>query len=45
VLISDGYDRELARSLEESGGFLLKRPLEDAEVDRILAEIAARPQS
>jgi K+-sensing histidine kinase KdpD len=42
VLISDGYDRELARSLEESGGYLLARPIDDAELDRILAEIGVR---
>lgn len=43
VLISDGYDRELARSLEESGGFLLARPIEEVELDRILSGIALRP--
>ena len=42
ILMSDGYDRDLARSLEESGNFLLKRPWEEAELDRVLAEVAAR---
>jgi signal transduction histidine kinase len=42
VLLSDGYDRELARSLEESGGYLLALPFEGAELDRILGEIAGR---
>jgi len=42
VLISDGYDRELARSLEESGGYLLARPIDDADLDRILAGIGVR---
>ena len=42
VLLSDGYDRELARSLEESGGFLLALPIDDGQLDRILREIANR---
>jgi signal transduction histidine kinase len=42
VLISDAYDKELARSLEESGGFLLAQPIDESELDRILGEIAAR---
>jgi CheY-like chemotaxis protein len=41
VLVSDGYDPELARSLEESAGFLLGRPVKESELDAILAKIAA----
>jgi len=42
VLVSDGYDRDLAHSLEGSGGFLLARPLEAAELDRALEAMEAR---
>ncbi len=36
VLISDGYDAELARSIEESGSFLLWPPgIKESELDRI----------
>ncbi len=42
VLISDGYDQHLAASLEQNGGFLLARPVEEASLDRILGEISAR---
>jgi nitrogen-specific signal transduction histidine kinase len=42
VLISDGYDHELARSLEESGGFLLSRPVQEQQLDRVLAGVIAR---
>jgi signal transduction histidine kinase len=42
VLLSDGYDQELAHSLEESGGFLLSRPVQESELDRILTEIELR---
>jgi signal transduction histidine kinase len=42
ILVSDGYDRELARSLAESGGFLLPRPLDEGKLDRILDEIGSR---
>jgi signal transduction histidine kinase/CheY-like chemotaxis protein len=42
VLISDGYNQDLAASLEQNGGFLLARPVEEASLDRILGEIAAR---
>ncbi len=40
VLISDGYDQDLARSLEASGGFLLARPVQESVLERILREIA-----
>jgi signal transduction histidine kinase/CheY-like chemotaxis protein len=45
VLVSDGYDAELARSLEASGGFLLARPIQDADLEWILKQIESRPQS
>jgi signal transduction histidine kinase/CheY-like chemotaxis protein len=46
VLLSDGYDAELARSIEEGGNFLLGRPVQEAELDRILRQIDARaPQA
>jgi signal transduction histidine kinase len=42
VLVSDGYDAEFAASLAGSGGFLLGRPIQDAELDRILLAVEAR---
>ena len=42
VLLSEGYDHNLARSLEANGGFLLSTPVEPAEAERVLGEIAAR---
>jgi signal transduction histidine kinase len=42
VLVSDGYDRDLASSLEDSGGYLLSRPLQGAELDRVLDAVEAR---
>jgi len=42
VLLSDGYDHNLARSLEANGGFLLATPIGEAEAGRVLAEIAMR---
>ncbi|HEV2202059.1 MAG TPA: GAF domain-containing protein [Bryobacteraceae bacterium] len=42
VLVSDGYDRDLAASLEDSGGFLLSRPVEDRDLDRVLESVEAR---
>lgn len=45
VLVSDGYDAELARSIEEGGNFLLGRPIQDSELDRILRQIDARAPS
>jgi hypothetical protein len=45
VLLSDGYDHNLARSLEANGGFLLATPVAEAEADRVLGEIAARTQA
>jgi signal transduction histidine kinase/CheY-like chemotaxis protein len=45
VLVSDGYDAELARSIEEGGNFLLGRPIQESELDRILRQIDARAPS
>jgi len=42
VMVSDGYDVELARSIEEGGNFLLGRPIQESELDRILRQIDAR---
>lgn len=42
VLLSDGYDAVFARSLEESGGFLLSRPIQEEEFDRVLSAVASR---
>jgi signal transduction histidine kinase/CheY-like chemotaxis protein len=45
VLMIDGYDAELARSIEEAGNFLLGRPIQESELDRILGQIDARAPS
>lgn len=45
VLVSDGYDAGLARSIEEGGNFLLGRPVQEPDLDRILGQIAARTPS
>jgi C4-dicarboxylate-specific signal transduction histidine kinase/CheY-like chemotaxis protein len=42
ILLSDGYDPDLARSLERGGGFLLPRPVQDAELQRVLREVQMR---
>jgi signal transduction histidine kinase len=42
VLLSDGYDAELARSLEAGGSFLLARPVREAELQTVLSQIEAR---
>ncbi len=45
VLVSDGYDADLAASLQESGGYLLGRPLEEPELERVLGAVEARTAS
>jgi len=42
VLVSDGYDHDLATSLEDSGGYLLARPLQAADLDRVLDAVETR---
>lgn len=42
VLVSDGYDADLAASLQESGGYLLRRPLQEPDLDRVLAAVESR---
>lgn len=45
VLVCEGYDAELARSIEEGGNFLLGRPIQEAELSRILRQIDERTAS
>ena len=42
ILVSDGYDADLAASLAESGGFLLGRPIQEGELERVLGAVEAR---
>ncbi len=42
ILVSDGWDPELARRLEQNRDFLLPRPIQEAELDRILADADVR---
>jgi hypothetical protein len=42
VLVSDGYDADLAAGIEEKGGFLLARPLREPELERVLGAVEAR---
>jgi hypothetical protein len=39
VLVSDGYDADLAASLQETGGYLLRRPLQEPDLDRVLGAV------
>jgi K+-sensing histidine kinase KdpD len=42
VLVSDGYDAELVSSPPESGDYLLRRPLQEPDLDRVLAAVESR---
>jgi hypothetical protein len=42
VLLTEAYDAGLALSIEEGGGFLLSRPIMDAELDRVLRQLELR---
>ncbi len=42
ILVSDGYDPDLARELEQSHSFLLSRPVQEPDLVRILAEVESR---
>lgn len=45
ILVSNGYDSDLAHHLEQNQGFLLSRPLQEAELERILGEVESRTRS
>ena len=45
VVISDGYNQDLASSLQKNGGHLLSRPVEEGPLDRILGEIGEQPKA
>ncbi len=42
VLVSTGYDAAFASSLAEGGGYLLARPVEKEELDRVLNKMLGR---
>jgi signal transduction histidine kinase len=42
VLVSDGYDAGFAASLAENGGFLLSRPIQEGELERVLDAVETR---
>ncbi len=42
ILLSDGYDAELARSLEAGGSFLLARPIREIDLEVVLSAIETR---
>lgn len=42
VLVSDGYDADFASNLGENGGYLLRRPLQEPELDRVLGAVESR---
>lgn len=41
VLLSDGYDAELSADFEGEGRYVLAKPLQESELDRIIDSIAA----
>ena len=45
VVISDGYNQDLASRLQKNGGHLLSRPVEEGPLDRILGEIGEQPKA
>ena len=42
VLVSDGFDAELAADFEGEGRFVLPRPLQERELDRVLEALESR---
>jgi CheY-like chemotaxis protein len=45
VLLAEGYDSDLTRAFKGGEGYLLSKPLEDNEVQRLLATIEERQES
>jgi hypothetical protein len=45
VLVSDGYDADLASNPQVSGEYLLLRPLQEPELDRVLGAVESRAQA
>ena len=41
VLVSDGYDADLASNLQENC-YLLRRPLQEPELDRVMSAVESR---
>jgi len=43
VLVTDGYDAELAADFEGEGRFVLPKPIEEAQLDRLLGRVGKLP--
>jgi hypothetical protein len=39
ILLSDGYDSELAADFEGEGRFVLAKPMQEAELERVLRSL------
>jgi CheY-like chemotaxis protein len=42
ALLTDGYSPEAERAFREGDGYVLTKPIEDADLDRMLAELELR---
>jgi hypothetical protein len=42
VLVSDGYDADLTSNLQENCCYLLRRPLQEPDLDRVLGAVGSR---
>ena len=42
VLVTEGYDERLATSIRAAGGFLLRKPLDERDFERVLKSIRAQ---
>lgn len=45
VLVTEGFDADLSRAFKGSDGYLLSKPIEEAEIHKLLASIEARQES
>jgi len=45
VLVTEGFDADLSRAFKGGEGYLLSKPIEEAEVQKLLASIEARQES
>jgi DNA-binding response OmpR family regulator len=42
ILVTDDYDQDSTVALKDEGGFVMRKPVDEEELDRVLSEVESR---
>ncbi len=44
ILLTEGYDTDLSRSFQDEEGYIVTKPIQEAELDRVISAVAIRAE-